>query len=474
MTKQAMNPVLPGWEYTPDVEPRVFDKRLYLYGSHDRFNGDFFCMNDYVCWSAPVEDLAAWRYEGVIYKKGQDPLDPEGKNRFFAPDITQGPDGRYYLYYTLNTGKIMSVAVCDSPAGKFEFYGHVRRPCGTVIGTKAGGLMQFDPGIFTDNDGRTYLYSGFAPPNMKTDMLADGCYVMELSADMLTIKHEPKLVLPGPDTPGFESFDGHRFFEASSMRKIGELYYLTYSSQLHHELCYAISTRPDKGFTFGGTIVSICDIGISEKPLNYSGNTHGGMVYVNGQWYIFYHRHTNFHERSRQVCAEPIFFDENGHIAQVEVTSQGINNKPLQCAGKYEARIACNLTYQGNVAHHGPTKSAAATTPYFTQDGQDREEDESGYSQYIANMHDGAMAGFKYFQFDGQPGKISVQVRGSAQGEMVISTEIGKADIGKIPICATEKWQVFSSELPSIHGKKALYFTYSGHGCLDFLCFDLS
>ena len=25
----------------------------------------FFCMGDYVCWSAPVDDLGNWRYEGV-------------------------------------------------------------------------------------------------------------------------------------------------------------------------------------------------------------------------------------------------------------------------------------------------------------------------------------------------------------------------------------------------------------------------
>lgn len=31
----------------------MFGDRVYLYGSHDKFNGRFFCMNDYVCYSAP-------------------------------------------------------------------------------------------------------------------------------------------------------------------------------------------------------------------------------------------------------------------------------------------------------------------------------------------------------------------------------------------------------------------------------------
>ena len=50
---QAFNPYLPGWEYIPDGEPHVFDGRVYVYGSHDRFNGHVFCLNDYVCWSTP-------------------------------------------------------------------------------------------------------------------------------------------------------------------------------------------------------------------------------------------------------------------------------------------------------------------------------------------------------------------------------------------------------------------------------------
>ena len=65
--KQAYNPYLPGREYVPNGEPHIFGNRVSLYGSHDRFGGTAFCMNDYVCWSAPLTDLADWRYEGVIY-----------------------------------------------------------------------------------------------------------------------------------------------------------------------------------------------------------------------------------------------------------------------------------------------------------------------------------------------------------------------------------------------------------------------
>ena len=93
--KQIYNPFLPSYEYIPDGEPHVFGDRVYLFGSHDRFGGDSFCMNDYVCWSAPTNDLKSWRFEGVIYRRTQDPLNADGSHALFAPDVFRGPDGRY-------------------------------------------------------------------------------------------------------------------------------------------------------------------------------------------------------------------------------------------------------------------------------------------------------------------------------------------------------------------------------------------
>ena len=111
--KQAVNPYLPSWEYVPDGEPYVFGNRVYVYGSHDFFGGDVYCMGDYVGWSAPVDNLGDWRYEGVIYRKDQDPGNGDLQGNLYAPDVTVGPDGRYYLYYVLSSWGIVSVAVCD-------------------------------------------------------------------------------------------------------------------------------------------------------------------------------------------------------------------------------------------------------------------------------------------------------------------------------------------------------------------------
>ncbi|WP_275052119.1 hypothetical protein [Collinsella intestinalis] len=42
----------------PDGEPHVFGGRLYVCGSHDRRDGTSYCQEDYVVWSAPVDDLS--------------------------------------------------------------------------------------------------------------------------------------------------------------------------------------------------------------------------------------------------------------------------------------------------------------------------------------------------------------------------------------------------------------------------------
>ena len=97
MKKQAYNPYLPSYEYVPDGEPYVFGDRLYVYGSHDKFNGDTFCVNDYVCWSASVDDLGDWRFEGIIFKSEQDPLAKGKPTVMSAPDVERGQEGRYYL-----------------------------------------------------------------------------------------------------------------------------------------------------------------------------------------------------------------------------------------------------------------------------------------------------------------------------------------------------------------------------------------
>jgi arabinoxylan arabinofuranohydrolase len=469
MKKLGFNPYLPSWEYIPDGEPYVFDGRVYVYGSHDKFNGHAFCLNDYVCWSAPVDDLGNWRYEGVIYRKTDDPENRHGEMCLYAPDVTVGPDGRYYLFYVLDKISVVSVAVCDEPAGKYEFLGYVRYPDGTRLGEKPGDEPQFDPGVLTEGD-RTWLYTGFSNRN---DPSRHGAMVTELDRDMLTIVEEPTFVVPSDAYAKGTGFEEHPFFEASSIRKRNGLYYFVYSSTPMHELCYAVSEYPDREFTFGGVIVSNNDIGIDSykpagKPTYYGGNNHGSIVEIGGEWYVFYHRQTNGTFFCRQGCMEPIRFRDDGSIPQVEMTSCGPNRGPLPGRGEYPAYIACNLFCSEEAMYTALTAWMDNRFPKITQDGKDGDEEPG----YIANMMNSATAGFKYFACEGVK-RVSIKVRGYCTGVFEVRTALDGPALGRIPVQSSNVWKEYSGEIPIPDGIQALYFTYSGEGRASLASFSL-
>lgn len=464
MKKQAFNPYLPSWEYIPDGEPYVFDDRVYVYGSHDFYNGYVFCMGDYMCWSAPVDDLGNWRCEGVIYPRDEDPLNRDGKMCLYAPDVTVGPDGRYYLYYVLDKVSVVSVAVCDTPAGKYEFYGYVHYQDGTRLGERVDDEPQFDPGVLTEGE-KTYLYTGFCGNGDKS---RTGARVTVLDKDMLTILEEPVTIVPGCEYSAGTGYEGHAFFEASSIRKREDTYYFIYSSQVMHELCYAVSKNPTGDFVYGGVIVSNCDMHIdsykpADMPMAYGANNHGSIVQIGEDWYIFYHRHTNGTWYSRQGCAEKINFREDGSIPQAEITSCGLNSGPLRGKGIYPAYIACHLFTREPSAYVGGDRF-----PKVMQDGKDGDE-ETGY---VGNIQDSATVGFKYFDVKGVS-RITITVRGYAKGVFQVKTARNGEVLAEIPVDYTNVWEDYTVPVSIEDGIHALYLTFCGQGNAMLKSFEL-
>jgi hypothetical protein len=297
---------------------------------------------------------------------------------------------------------------------------------------------------------------------------------MELENDMITIKQGPKLLFPTKENNPPEDFRDHAFFEASSIRKIDGKYVFVYSSNHNHELCWAVSDHPTEGFRFGGTLVDIGDLFLDgntdeSHASNYLGNTHGGMVELNGQWYIFYHRQTNQHSYSRQACAEPLRRTEDGGFLQSEVTSCGLNGGPLPGRGEYEARIACNLWSREGTARYDkafPKK----LHPYFTQRGKDGAEDAV---QYIANMRDGSVAGFKYFAFQ-DARRIRMKAGGKFSGIVQVSVDKDFGAIAaELPVSSDGAMIHAEATLSLVDGVHPLYFRFTGLGAMDFHAFEL-
>ena len=473
--KQIFNPYLGEGRYLPDGEPHVFGDRLYVYCSQDKFNAKRFCVGDYEVYSAPLTDLSSWSCKKVALPR-KNKYNKSGRKCMWAPDCTRGGDGKYYLYFCFNFENRICVARSDEPDGPFEIIGAVRHENGAIYGTAKGDFMCFDPAVYTDERGVTYLYSGFAPRKLmalglKLEGLKNaggrGAQVMKLRPDMLTIDGEPAQCVPGCDNSAGTGFEGHEFYEASSLRKIGERYYFVYSTINSHELAYATADTPAGPFKYGGVVISNGDFGIGGEPDEakaYWGNNHGSLVQLGGQWYIFYHRQTNKTEQSRQGCAEPVEIGEDGKIAQVEVTSCGLNGGPLRGEGRYPAYIACNLMSANGACKcaYGPMRRwTYFCHPCITQEGQ----------QYIAGLRRYSLARYKYFDIDGLRA-ISVTVRGG-NGCMEVYADEENEPFAVIPLQKRKSWTEFAAECSLDEGVRSLTFVYNGRGRCDMLCFTL-
>ncbi len=484
MKGQAYNPFLPLGVYIPDGEPHIFGDRIYLFGSHDNEGGDTFCELDYEFFSAPLDDLSNWSSKGINYSARQDALYSEKRPYLYAPDVVRGNDGKYYLYYCLAGNKgdggyhgPISVAVCDTPDGKYEYLGYVKNQDGTEFNK----FVCFDPAVMNDN-GAIRLYYGTAMPlgmclpkvcrklalpvfekiygKSKKEILAEpgvwGANMITLCDDMLTVKDDAVRIIP-EKTRGTD-FKGHGFFEGSSVRKINDIYYFIYSSQLNHELCYATSKYPDRDFKYGGTIVSAGDVGINGRKekdsLNTVGTTHGSIECINGQWYVFYHRLTHGSDYSRQACAEPIKIETDGSIKQAEVSSCGLNGKSLVAKGKYPSVIACNIT-NGRMPRVSNRKYNKPIPMVTHKNGE----------RYIANIDGKTVITYKWFDFEKRNGVLELDVDSNADGE-IRALANGKA-IAKKSVTPFGRKTIALEYQVDTKEKQALSIRFFGKGKLD-------
>jgi len=488
MKGQAYNPFLPLDVYIPDGEPHIFGDRIYLFGSHDKEGGDTFCELDYEFFSAPLDDLNNWSSKGINYSARQDALYSGKRPYLYAPDVVRGNDGKYYLYYCLAGNKgdggyhgPISVAVCDTPDGKYEYLGYVKNQDGTEFNK----FVCFDPAVMNDN-GAIRLYYGTAMPRgmylpkvcrklaapvfekiygkSKKEILAEpgvwGANMITLCDDMLTVKSDAVRIIP--EKTRNTSFDKHAFFEGSSIRKINNTYYFIYSSQKNHELCYATSKYPDRNFKYGGTIVSNGDVGYNGRKekdkLNATGTAHGSIECINGSWYVFYHRLTHGSDYSRQACAEQIRIKPDGSIHQVEISSCGLNGEPLKAEGKYPSVIACNIT-NGKMPHLSNQKSKKII-PMVTHKGNER---------FISNIDSKTTITYKWFDFIKADGEICFDIDSGAQGEMIVTAD--DEVIARVPINNFGRTTVSAKYHIQDLRRKSLSLKFSGKGTSNLYSF---
>ncbi len=422
------NPFMPLWEHIPDGEPYVFDdpdnpgrQRVYIYGSHDNLKTAY-CGRDQVVWSASIDSLNRWRYDGeilVVDKNANgEPISPDGKaDVLFAPDVTlvEGADGSktYYLYPNDQAGNRNGlIAKSSRPDGPFEVCNWDKTNPNAAV-----GILRFDPAVFVDDDGRVYAYWGF-----------EHSYAAELDpSTMATVKPGTEIVdgmVPGYKEPGV-----FRFFEASSIRKIKDKYVFIYSRftengefglpTTNYTLAYAYSEKPLGPWTYGGTIIDGRGREVDEQgkiiaSANVSGNTHGSICQINGQWYVFYHRQTGLNEYARQAMVAPIEVKvEEGPGGQVvisegEFTSEGFALDGLDPRERHSAGIACWHTGPKVAEHNWPNNifyGSYVEASYGTDTNFDDPYSLRNNTNRVVNNTDGSIVGYKYFNFTPVKGK---------------------------------------------------------------------
>ena len=118
--------------------------------------------------------------------------------------------------------------------------------------------------------------------------------------------------------------------------------------------------------------------------------------------------------------------------------------------------------------------------PYLTQDIADCEPDPELIRmdrelpvQYIKNIRDESVIGYKYFEFEGTD-RICLKVRGKARGSFAVAVDTPENVVGKISATVDSgEWTDISGEIEAVSGVHALYLVFKGSGWLDFVTFSL-
>ncbi|MDD6210138.1 MAG: family 43 glycosylhydrolase [Bacteroidales bacterium] len=402
----AQNPIVPPGVYIADPEGHQWkDGKFYIYGSRDE-STNYYCSWQYNVLSTP--DLKNWTLGDKSFSSmGNDDRIPYSDALLFAPDCAY-KDGNYYLYYCIpHEGIEEGVAVSSSPTGPFS------------TGQQIKGIRQIDPAVLVDDDGQAYLIWG-----------QFSCKGAKLKPNMTEV--DTTTIVDGLVTE-----KEHMFHEGASIRKRNGIYYLVYS-QLRKDrptcLGYATSTSPLGPYTYRGIIID--NAGCDPE----SWNNHGSIAEFNGKWYVLYHRSTHGSRMMRKACIEPITFNEDGTINEVEMTSQGAGD-PLNPFEEIDAAKACGLW--GNVRIELIGKGNEALTKI---------------------RHDN-YAVYKYLYFNKPAKKFCAKVNSTKGGKIILRVGNNYGPVVgtvNIPKGNGKGFKTYTCDVESFTGIEPLFLTFVG------------
>lgn len=281
--------------FTADPAALVFDDKVYLYAGHDEAPNDFhfYKMNEWLVFSSA--DMINWESHPVPLKASDFSW---ASGDAWASQVIER-DGKFYWYVTVShgsvEGKAIGVAVSDSPTGPF------RDALGKALisndMTKHTDISwdDIDPSVIIDN-GQAYLFWGNTV-----------CHYAKLKDNMIE--------LDGP----IKTIDLPNFTEAPWIHKKGEFYYLSYAYQFPEKIAYAMSTSVEGPWKYKGILNEIA---------GNSNTNHQAIIEFKGKDYFVYHTggiQPNGGSFRRSVCVDRLYYNEDGTMKRVVMTSEGIN-----------------------------------------------------------------------------------------------------------------------------------------------------
>lgn len=288
--------------FTADPAMTVIGNTVYAYVGQDAASvGGWFNMPSWLCYS--TTDMKHWTAHGTVLA-AKDFVNANSGSAWAAQVVEK--DGKYYYYVTLDgkEGHFITVAVSDTPTGPFR-EARPGKPLITDAMTTDShrSNADIDPTLFIDDDGTPWMAWGNGD-----------CYLVKLKRNMVE--------LDGPIT----KVPYRNYSEGPWLFKRGDLYYNVYAADAPgvqaEQICYSTAKKITGPWTYGGFVTG---------PAKHGFTIHPSVIEFKGQWYFFYHdgsytlNGTPGGDCRRQVCAEYLYFNPDGSIKPITLTSEGVS-----------------------------------------------------------------------------------------------------------------------------------------------------
>ena len=266
----ADNP-LSSYHYLADPAAFATDDEFYILTDTDDESPNT-GENDYTIRSLYIlssKDMKNWTDHGMVLSHDRE---VSYIKNIWAPGIAV-VDGVFYLIYP-NGASGVGIVSSKNVAGPYhDPVGKLLVGGGGVTGCD-GISWCFDPAIFIDEDGKSYMtFGGGSGGSRGYGNNFDLFEFSKLSYDKVELNVNSKTQLKG----------ANRSFEASYLHKRNGTYYLSYNDQSQN-ISYATSKNIKGPYTYVGTVI--------ENPSKINGkggNNHHGFAKFKDKWYAVYH-----------------------------------------------------------------------------------------------------------------------------------------------------------------------------------------